>query len=128
MQSQECKVQNGSMRPQGMAERIPVDIGKVESHQLRAERLLEEPEWDALKGQSLTGGNGGNKEVRSRALNLTRFLCRSQIRDFLLHHARETRAHEFTRVSEETLIEINEQVRLFLIARVRRLPSKGKTI
>lgn len=65
---------------------------------------------------------------KPRALNPTRFLCRSEVRDFLLAYARENRTHKFTRVSEETLTTINEQVRTLLIDRVKRLPSMGKTI
>jgi len=66
--------------------------------------------------------------ARLRGLNPTRFLCRSEVRKFLLQHAERTRSHRFSRVSEETLVEINEAVRQILIARVGRLPSKGKTI
>jgi spermidine synthase len=36
--------------------------------------------------------------------------------------------HPFTRVSEATLIEVNEAVRRFCADHVRRLPSKGKTL
>jgi hypothetical protein len=61
---------------------------------------------------------------KSRALNPTRFL----LRNFLLKQAAETRAHKFDRVSEGTLIEINEAVRGVMISKVRSLPSKGKTI
>ncbi len=66
--------------------------------------------------------------TKPRVLNPTRFLCRSEVRKFLLHEAARTRAHKFTRVSEETLIEINEHIRACLVSYVRRLPSKGKTI
>lgn len=65
---------------------------------------------------------------RNRALNPTRFLCRSEVRSFLLEFARANRAHRFERVSEETLLAINEFVRQKLVDHVRRLPSKGKTI
>jgi hypothetical protein len=109
-------------RISGMADRIPVDV----AYGPNPERLLEGPEWDALKGaRPATLEVASNK---SPALNPTRFLCRAQVRNFLLEYARENRAHKYSRVSEDTLIEINEQVRYFLIARVRRLPSKGKTI
>lgn len=66
--------------------------------------------------------------TRPRTLNPTVFINRAAVRDFLLEYAREKRTHKFSRVSEETLVEISEQVRLFCIARVGRLPSKGKTI
>jgi hypothetical protein len=65
---------------------------------------------------------------KSRALNPTRFLCRSEVRKFLLEHAKATRTHKFERVSEATLIEVNESLRQFLVKTVQRLPSKGKTI
>jgi len=61
-------------------------------------------------------------------INRTRFLNRAQVRRFLLDWAKGTRAHKFTRVSEETLITINELVRQWCVNHVRRLPSKGKTI
>lgn len=78
----------------------------------------------------LTEGNEGNEAParRFRGLNPTRLLNRAAVREFLLEQARLTRAHEFTRVSEETLIEINEVVRSHCAAIVRRLPSAGKTI
>ncbi len=66
--------------------------------------------------------------ARPRALNPTRFICRTEVRSFLLECAEANRSHKFSRVSEETLVEINEHVRALLIAKVRRLPSKGKTI
>lgn len=69
-----------------------------------------------------------NGQARLRALNPTRFLCRSEVRKFLLEHARSTRTHKFDRVSEETLVAINERVRAVMIEQVHRLPSKGKTI
>jgi hypothetical protein len=65
---------------------------------------------------------------RARTLNPTPFLCRAAVRSFLLEHAEATRAHKFARVSGQTLQEINEEVRLLLMRRVRQLPSKGKTI
>ena len=49
-------------------------------------------------------------------------------RDFLLEQAAQTRTHKFDRVSTEALMGLNEEVRRLMIALVRRLPSKGKTI
>lgn len=75
-----------------------------------------------------TAGRVRRPTSKPRALNPTRFLCRSEVREFMLDFARRYRTHSYTRVSEETLIEVNEAVRQLMIARVRRLPSKGKTI
>jgi len=63
-----------------------------------------------------------------RAINPTPFLCRSAVREFLLDQAKRTRSHKFTRVSGQTMIELNELVRQWCINRVLRLPSKGRTI
>ena len=65
---------------------------------------------------------------RPRTLNPTAFINRAAVRDFLLDQARSTRTHKFERVSSETLQMVNEAVRQYCIALVRRLPSKGKTI
>ncbi len=62
------------------------------------------------------------------SLNCTRFLNRSAVREFLLEHAKQTRAHKYTRVSEETLIEANEVVRQWVVRKVSSLPSCGRTI
>lgn len=67
-------------------------------------------------------------QSRARTCNPTCFLNREACRDFLLEHAKGTRAHRFERVSAETLHQVNEEVRRFMIGLVRRLPSKGKTI
>ncbi len=61
-------------------------------------------------------------------LNPTPFMCRSAVRKFLLEEAGRTRAHKFTRVSEDTLLAINELVRRHCVTIVHQLPSKGKTI
>ena len=61
-------------------------------------------------------------------MKTTPFLCRAQVRKFLLEQAAKTRAHKYTRVSEQTLIEINERVRQMCISKVTCLPSMGKTI
>lgn len=58
----------------------------------------------------------------------TPFICRQRVRKFLLEHAKQTRAHKFTRVSHATLSQINATVRLQLEGLVHRLPSKGQTI
>lgn len=46
----------------------------------------------------------------------------------MLEQAKSSRHHKFTRVSEETLVEINELVRKAMVHIVHTLPSKGKTI
>jgi hypothetical protein len=63
-----------------------------------------------------------------RSLNPTPFLCRSAVRKFLLEQAAQNRAHKFTRVSENTLLALNELVRRHCVSLVSQLPSKGKTI
>ena len=63
-----------------------------------------------------------------RAINPTRLLRRSAVRAFLLDYAKKTRSHKFTRVSEQTMIELNEVVRTHCIRCVTRLPSMGRTI
>jgi len=65
---------------------------------------------------------------RPRSLNETCFLNRAAVKTFLLEQAKQTRTHKFSRVSAETLRNVNELVRQHLFAVVRRLPSKGKTI
>ena len=63
-----------------------------------------------------------------KSLNPTPFLCRAHVRKFLLEQAARTRAHKYTRVSEQTMIEINEMVRRYCVHRIAALPSLGKTI
>jgi len=55
-------------------------------------------------------------------------LNRSAVRQYLLDQAKKTRAHKYTRVSEDTLIAANEHLRQWLNARVRQMPSMGKTL
>lgn len=64
-----------------------------------------------------------------QSLNTTPLLCRSAVREFLLDEAARSRPfNKFSRVSEETLVIINELVKQACRSHVRRLPSKGKTI
>jgi hypothetical protein len=63
-----------------------------------------------------------------KSLNATPFLCRAKVRKFLLEQAARTRAHKYTRVSEQTMIEANEVVRQWCISRIGRMPSMGKTL
>ena len=68
----------------------------------------------------------GNK--RARAPKPAPFINDKEVRTFLIEQAARTRAHKYTRVSEQALIELNEHVRQWCITRVARLPSLGKTI
>jgi MFS superfamily sulfate permease-like transporter len=78
--------------------------------------------------QEVIGQHRPAQIVRSRTTNPTCFLNREAVREFLLEQAAGTRAHKFERVSSKTLHQVNESVRQYMIAFVRRLPSKGKTI
>ncbi len=74
-------------------------------------------------------GEQSSRPSRPASLNPTRFLNRSEVRMFLLEHAKATRpANNFQRVSEEMLISINEAVRAIMVGRVHRAPSKGRTL
>jgi len=66
--------------------------------------------------------------IKIQHINPTPFLCKSAVREFLLGQARRTRAHKYTRVSEQTLIEANEHLRQWMVLRIARLPSMGKMI
>jgi len=70
----------------------------------------------------------GDKIEQRASVNPTPLVNRTHVREFLLEEARRTRAHKFTRVSEDTLIAVNAQVRQHLVSIVRQLPSKGQTI
>lgn len=66
---------------------------------------------------------------RLGSINATRLLNRKAVKDLLLATARTVRPfHKFTRVSQDTLIMLNEAVRQAAVSHVKRLPSKGKTI
>lgn len=57
----------------------------------------------------------------------TILINRSRVRQFALESAK-VRAHRFTRVSSKFLFACEAQLKEFIRAQVRRLPSKGKTI
>ena len=61
-------------------------------------------------------------------MNKTPFINRSEVKKFLLEYSTTNKYHKFTRVSEQTLIDISESVRQKCIAHVRSFPSKGKTL
>lgn len=69
-----------------------------------------------------------NGSKRARAPKPYAFINEREVRKFLLEQSVRTRAHKYTRVSPQTLIELNEHVRQWCIGRVVRLPSMGKTI
>jgi hypothetical protein len=83
---------------------------------------------DPIHHSSTAAAPGASNGTKTGALNPTRFLNRTECRNFLLQFAAQNRAHKFSRVSEETLRDINEAVRSVMISKVKALPSKGKTI
>lgn len=93
-----------------------------------AEEHLSQSRVSGLKSKVAAPEDGGTPKTRPRALNPTRFLCREEVRKFLLEYAQENRAHKWDRVSEETLVALNEIVRAAAIGHVKRAPSKGKTL
>lgn len=75
---------------------------------------------------TFTASKNGNGRVRS--IDPAPFLKQPAVRKFLLEQAARTRSHKYTRVSSQTMIELNEVVRQSCILRIARLPSMGKTI
>lgn len=61
-------------------------------------------------------------------VNPTPFINRAHVRQFLLEQSALMRAHRWTRVSEQTLINLSETVRRAGIAHIKSMPSKGKTL
>lgn len=62
-------------------------------------------------------------------LNQTPLLCRSKVRQFILEAAKTHRPfNKFSRVSEETLVALNAQLRAIIVSRVKAAPSKGVTL
>lgn len=55
-------------------------------------------------------------------------ICASKCKRIALDVAKEHRAHKFTRVSQDFLIECENNLRQFLINRVKSHPSVGKTL
>jgi hypothetical protein len=94
--------------------------------QVAVNHLLEGPEWDEAGRKEKE--EGIKEAMRPRSLNPTPLINRAAVKNFLLEHAFHTRTHRFSRVSAETLRDINEAARSACLAVVRRLPSKGKTI
>jgi len=61
-------------------------------------------------------------------MSTTPLINRRQVRDLALTVARQTRAKSFSRVSGRFLEDINAQVRVYVSARVRTMPSRGVTL
>ena len=59
---------------------------------------------------------------------MTRLINREHVRRWALSYAKETRAHEFTRVSEEFLLSCEMELRSHITDRIKRHPSKGVTL
>ncbi len=64
----------------------------------------------------------------SRGPSKTPLINREHVRSFLLDLAKRQRSHKWDRVSEQTLVTINETVRAWCVAHVAKFPSKGKTL
>lgn len=73
--------------------------------------------------------NDENGQEKMGSVNPTRLLNRMAVRALMLEAAKEARPfHRFSRVSEATLINLNEIVRKAAIAHVKSMPSKGRTL
>lgn len=72
----------------------------------------------------------GEKPVKVREhVNPTPLLNRQAVREFILETAKKQRPfNKFSRVSEETLVAINAQLRVLIVGRVKQAPSKGVTL
>ncbi len=67
--------------------------------------------------------------TRPTTLNPTPLLNRSAVREFLLEAAQRHRPfNKFSRVSEDTLVAINAELRAICVSRVKQMPSKGVTL
>ncbi|HEV2391061.1 MAG TPA: hypothetical protein VG146_01725 [Verrucomicrobiae bacterium] len=75
---------------------------------------------------SVNSDDGGEPAV-ARGISKTPLINREHVRALLLDLAK-ARAHKYTRVSEETLLTVNEIVRAHCVYHVGRFPSKGKTL
>lgn len=69
-----------------------------------------------------------SKEAMSEASKQKSVINRTEVKRRLLQFAKDTRSHCFTRVSEETLTNIEATVEARIRNHVTALPSKGKTI
>jgi hypothetical protein len=118
-----------------------MNLEKFASHAVKAQaavdKIIAEHTSPATAGASPGTAPGAGELATTRprsepalkSVNSMPFINRTNIRNFLLEHAKATRPHnKFNRVSEETLRDIHESVRQMLIARVHRTPSKGRTM
>lgn len=62
-----------------------------------------------------------------KAIMKTPLINRSAVKKLALGIAR-TRAHKFSRVSAEFLVEMDARLRGMIVSHIHNLPSKGKTI
>jgi hypothetical protein len=58
----------------------------------------------------------------------TKLISPSNARQFALEYAKSARAHPFRRVSKKFLEAVEVNARLFIQDRIRRHPSRGKTL
>jgi hypothetical protein len=66
--------------------------------------------------------------VRFERQRQSRVINRDYVRRWALDYAKETRSHKFTRVSEYFLNYIERECKNIIMDKVRRIPSKGKTL
>lgn len=55
-------------------------------------------------------------------------LNKAKVRRVLLDHAKATRSHPFSRVSEDTYAKLEAVLRKAIVEHVRQMPSAGKTL
>lgn len=55
-------------------------------------------------------------------------LNKSKVRAYTLDLAKKLRSHEFTRVGESWIVELESVVRSEIQKKINRAPSKGKTL
>ncbi len=60
-------------------------------------------------------------------MSATKLISRKHVKDFALTMAKQ-RTHQFTRVGGDFFIKVEANVKEFIRAYVRSLPSKGMTI
>lgn len=63
-----------------------------------------------------------------KVYKLSSVLNRAEVKRRLLQYAKDTRAHPFTRVSEQTLANLEAVVEARIRYHVSSQPSKGKTL
>lgn len=64
----------------------------------------------------------------ARGVKKTPLINREHVRALLLYLGKSNRYHQWTRVSEETLVTLNGVVRAWCVTHVGKFPSKGKTL